>query len=156
MQPRLLLLLFWRAQRQIHEFEICRHLEQVFDDHWEAISDTLRPLVERGRTITKISMSMRSAPKRKPRNSSTHFSLTTTPFLLLRRREKPRCLAKGQAIPAIALSGHWQALPCINLPLLTGATGLPMGLQVIGQTERDDRLLRTSKWLLQHLQPTAT
>jgi Asp-tRNA(Asn)/Glu-tRNA(Gln) amidotransferase A subunit family amidase len=42
-------------------------------------------------------------------------------------------------------------LPAVNLPLLVGGNGLPVGVQLIGPAERDDRLLRTASWLLDTL-----
>ena len=38
-------------------------------------------------------------------------------------------------------------LPCVTLPLLVGETGLPIGVQLIGPAEKDNRLLRTARWL---------
>ncbi|MEP0146418.1 MAG: amidase, partial [Tateyamaria sp.] len=46
-------------------------------------------------------------------------------------------------------------LPCVTLPLLVGETGLPMGVQLIGPAEKDDRLLRTARWLQTHLAEAA-
>ena len=42
-------------------------------------------------------------------------------------------------------------LPCVSLPLLVGDNDLPVGVQIIGPTEKDDRLLRTARWLQLHL-----
>ena len=42
-------------------------------------------------------------------------------------------------------------LPCVTLPLLTTEAGLPMGVQLVGGAEEDDRLLRTANWMLRHL-----
>ncbi|MEO0633802.1 MAG: amidase family protein [Pseudomonadota bacterium] len=38
-------------QARIHEYEITRHQADLFDTHWDQISDTLKPIVERGRKI---------------------------------------------------------------------------------------------------------
>ena len=43
-------------------------------------------------------------------------------------------------------------LPSVNLPVLVGETGLPIGMQMIGSRETDDRLLRTANWVLKELQ----
>jgi len=40
------------------------------------------------------------------------------------------------------------------LPMLVGETGLPIGVQLIGPAEKDDRLLRTARWLQTHLADT--
>ena len=42
-------------------------------------------------------------------------------------------------------------LPCISLPLLEGAEELPIGIQLVGGADEDDRLFRTVRWLLGHL-----
>jgi Asp-tRNA(Asn)/Glu-tRNA(Gln) amidotransferase A subunit family amidase len=51
------------------------------------------------------------------------------------------------------LPGLWTAvrLPSINLPTHIGPNGLPVSIQVIGRYRADDRLLSTSKWMLQKL-----
>jgi Asp-tRNA(Asn)/Glu-tRNA(Gln) amidotransferase A subunit family amidase len=38
--------------------------------------------------------------------------------------------------------------PAVTLPLLTGANGLPIGVQLIGRRGNDGRLLRTARWLV--------
>ncbi|MDQ2780777.1 MAG: amidase [Pseudomonadota bacterium] len=45
----------------------------------------------------------------------------------------------------------WTAigLPAITLPLLKGANGLPIGVQLVGRRDDDARLLRTANWLMQ-------
>jgi aspartyl-tRNA(Asn)/glutamyl-tRNA(Gln) amidotransferase subunit A len=39
-------------------------------------------------------------------------------------------------------------LPSVNLPLLQGANGLPLGVQLVGPRQGDGRLLRTARWLV--------
>lgn len=43
----------------------------------------------------------------------------------------------------------WTAcgVPALNLPLLTGGHGLPIGVQLVGRRHYDGRLLRTARWL---------
>lgn len=41
--------------------------------------------------------------------------------------------------------------PALTLPLLQGPTGLPIGVQVIGQRGRDGTALRTAEWLMRTL-----
>ena len=42
-------------------------------------------------------------------------------------------------------------LPSLCVPLLEGETGLPIGVQLIGSANGDDRLLRTAKWLVERV-----
>jgi aspartyl-tRNA(Asn)/glutamyl-tRNA(Gln) amidotransferase subunit A len=37
--------------------------------------------------------------------------------------------------------------PSITLPLMEGANGLPLGVQLVGRRGDDARLLRTARWL---------
>jgi Asp-tRNA(Asn)/Glu-tRNA(Gln) amidotransferase A subunit family amidase len=46
-------------------------------------------------------------------------------------------------------------VPAITLPLLSGAHGLPVGVQLIGPRGGDGRLLRTARWLLRKLMAEA-
>jgi Asp-tRNA(Asn)/Glu-tRNA(Gln) amidotransferase A subunit family amidase len=42
-------------------------------------------------------------------------------------------------------------LPAISLPLLSGADGLPIGVQLVGRFGDDARVLRTARWLVDTL-----
>jgi Asp-tRNA(Asn)/Glu-tRNA(Gln) amidotransferase A subunit family amidase len=41
--------------------------------------------------------------------------------------------------------------PTVSLPLLTGPAGMPLGVQLVGRRGWDGRLLRTARWLVDHL-----
>jgi Asp-tRNA(Asn)/Glu-tRNA(Gln) amidotransferase A subunit family amidase len=43
-------------------------------------------------------------------------------------------------------------MPACSLPLMAGADGMPLGLQVVGRRLSDARLLRTARWLVNHAQ----
>jgi Asp-tRNA(Asn)/Glu-tRNA(Gln) amidotransferase A subunit family amidase len=38
-------------------------------------------------------------------------------------------------------------MPALNLPLMRGENGLPIGVQLVGPRDGDARLLRTARWL---------
>ncbi|MCY4313238.1 MAG: amidase family protein, partial [Gammaproteobacteria bacterium] len=42
-------------------------------------------------------------------------------------------------------------LPCLSMPLLVGRDDMPIGIQLVGAKEQDDRLFRTARWLLEFL-----
>jgi Asp-tRNA(Asn)/Glu-tRNA(Gln) amidotransferase A subunit family amidase len=42
-------------------------------------------------------------------------------------------------------------LPCVHLPFARGATGLPVGLQLVGRLGDDHRLLAAAQWAMQRL-----
>jgi Asp-tRNA(Asn)/Glu-tRNA(Gln) amidotransferase A subunit family amidase len=60
-------------------------------------------------------------------------------------------LGNGTGDPVTCVIWTLCGLPCVSLPLLTGEHDLPMGLQLVGSYDRDDRLLRTTRWLTNEL-----
>jgi Asp-tRNA(Asn)/Glu-tRNA(Gln) amidotransferase A subunit family amidase len=42
-------------------------------------------------------------------------------------------------------------MPAVTLPLMRGANGLPLGVQLVGSRNGDGRLLRTARWLVERL-----
>src|SRR3569833_2120621 len=59
----------------------------------------------------------------------------------------------GEATGSPLFCSLWSlaGVPAITLPLLTGESGLPLGLQLIGAPGDDARLLRTADWLADRL-----
>jgi Asp-tRNA(Asn)/Glu-tRNA(Gln) amidotransferase A subunit family amidase len=139
------------TQRQIHEYEICHHLEQVFDNHWPQISETLKPIIERGRAISKDQYDHALGTKEESEKFFDAFFNDYDAILAPSATGEAPLFGDGTGDPCFCTIWTLAGLPCLNLPMLTGASGLPMGLQVIGQAELDDRLLRTSNWLLHQL-----
>ena len=64
-----------------------------------------------------------------------------------RQRARPRRLVMGRAIRSFAPCGRWRDCPALRFPCWSGTQGLPIGVQLIGPAEKDDRLLRTARWL---------
>ena len=42
-------------------------------------------------------------------------------------------------------------MPALSVPLMQGANGLPLGVQLVGPRHGDARLLRTARWLVTHV-----
>ena len=49
--------------------------------------------------------------------------------------------------PAFCVLWTLLGMPAITLPLMQGANGLPLGVQLVGRKGYDARLLRTARWL---------
>ena len=52
--------------------------------------------------------------------------------------------------PAFNAVWTYLGVPCVTLPLLE-ADGLPLGVQLVGMRRDEGRLLRTGRWLVEHL-----
>ena len=46
------------------------------------------------------------------------------------------------------------SMPALSVPLMQGANGLPLGVQLVGPRHGDARLLRTARWLVAQVAST--
>ncbi len=58
---------------------------------------------------------------------------------------------KGTGDPCCSTIWTLAGLPCLSIPLLVGRDDMPIGIQLVGAKEQDDRLFRTARWLLEYL-----
>lgn len=140
------------AQRLIHEYEICQHLGPEFDAHWDRISATLKPIVERGRKIGAPEYCSALAAMDSAAGFFDRFFNDYDAVIAPAAAGEAPKFGTGTGDPIFCTIWTLCGLPCITLPLLVGAGGLPIGVQLIGAAEKDDRLLRTARWLAGHLQ----
>jgi Asp-tRNA(Asn)/Glu-tRNA(Gln) amidotransferase A subunit family amidase len=140
------------VQRVIHEYEICHHLEETFAEHWGRISTSLQPVVERGRTISddqyEEAIQVMASAAGYFDEFFKDFDAVIAPSAT---GEAPK-FGNGTGDPVFSTIWTLCGLPCLTLPLLAGENGLPVGVQLIGAAEEDDRLLRTASWVLNQLQ----
>ncbi|WP_417685588.1 amidase [Roseibium sp.] len=140
------------TQRIIHEYEICLHLKQTFDEHWGDISSTLQPIVERGRTISTAQYEDALGQMKSAEEFFSAFLKDYDAILTPSAAGEAPALGPTTGDPIFCTLWTLAGLPCLSMPLMVGETGLPIGVQLVGAQEQDDRLLRTSRWLLSRLQ----
>jgi Asp-tRNA(Asn)/Glu-tRNA(Gln) amidotransferase A subunit family amidase len=136
------------VQTTIHEYEICQHLARVFEDHWDQMSATLQPAITRGRAISKDRYEDAIAVK----NSADeffvrHFNDFDAILAPSATGQAPLISAGGTGDPVFCRIWSLAGLPALSMPLLVGEDELPVGVQLIGAFEEDDRLLRTARWV---------
>ncbi|WP_187428863.1 Putative amidase AmiD [Roseobacter fucihabitans] len=143
------------VQARIHEYEIAQHQAEVFDTYWDQISDTLKPIITRARQISKTEYEDALAVKASAEvffdDFFTDYDAIIAPAAA---GEAPR-FGAGTGDPIFCTLWTLAGLPCVTLPLLVGETGLPIGVQLIGPAQKDDRLLRTARWLQNHIAAAA-
>ncbi|HSF90899.1 MAG TPA: amidase family protein, partial [Paracoccaceae bacterium] len=135
------------VQARIHEYEICKHLADTFDGHWGQISDTLKPIIERGRQISLAEYEDALAVKASAEAFFADFFLEFDAILAPSAAGEAPLFGQGTGDAIFCTLWTLAGLPCVSIPLLVGDTELPIGVQLIGPAERDDRLLRTARWL---------
>ncbi|MEJ8473595.1 amidase [Roseibium algae] len=143
------------TQRIIHEYEICQHLQEIFDGHWDQISDTLKPVIERGRTITKTAYDEALGTMQESDVFFTAFFKDFDAILTPSAPGEAPKLGPTTGDPIFSTLWTLAGLPCLSLPVMVGSTGLPIGVQLVGGIEEDDRLLRTARWLINILSAQA-
>ena len=140
------------TQRIIHEYEICLHQADVFDTQWDKISDTLKPAIERGRKISADEYKHALDVMGQTESFLAEFFMDYDAIVTPSSTGEAPLITEGTGDPIFCTLWTLAGLPSINLPLMVGSNGLPIGVQLVGGYEEDDRLLRTASWLLTELQ----
>lgn len=137
----------WNYLKTVNEVEIATYYDAIYQNGQDLISSVLRGQIERGQTIsakTYLQAKHRRIHLNHLLDEIFHgFDAIITPS------------ARGEAPGDLSITGDpcfctpWSfcGVPAINLPLLEGENGLPIGVQLIGQHYDDARLLRSANWL---------
>jgi Asp-tRNA(Asn)/Glu-tRNA(Gln) amidotransferase A subunit family amidase len=139
----------WDWHRTIMEAEMAANLEPLWNAGREQLSERLRALIERGRETRALDYQrvLRQMPR----------LVESFDELFMERYDAILTLpALGTAPKGLGATGDpvfcalWTLLgmPAVCLPLMHGANGLPLGVQLVGRRDFDARLLRTARWLV--------
>ena len=142
----------WTAHRAIMAVEMAHNLGKLADAGGEKISGQFRDLMAEGRKVSATHYLAAQAEARGMREALEDlFQQECTAIITpATRGVAPKGLdATGD--PALCSLWSLTGLPAISLPLMTGESGLPLGVQLIGAAGDDARLLRTAKWLVSRL-----
>ncbi|GJL80487.1 MAG: glutamyl-tRNA amidotransferase subunit A [marine bacterium B5-7] len=135
----------------IYEYEIYRCLTDERENHWGLLSDTARRKLEVAGKVSddqyQDALDVLNAANQWFEQFFYDYDSIVTPSSL---GEAP-AFEEGTGDPICCTIWTLCGLPCISLPLLLSGNGMPIGLQIVGGINRDDDLLRTSRWLLNTL-----
>lgn len=137
-----------KVQQVIHEYEFCRHLAHVIETNFDLLSEDLRGVVERGRTISESDYREALAIKDSAEAFFESFFHDYDAIVAPAAAGAAPPFGPNTGDPVFCSTWTVAGLPCVTLPLLVDEGGLPVGLQLIGGLEEDDRLMRTANWLL--------
>ena len=131
----------------INEAEIAMYYDAIYQRGKNLISPSLTTQIQRGKEI-KVTDYLLAQQQRKHLNlilDDLFFSYDAliTPSAI---GEAPKGL-ESTGDPVFCAPWTFCGTPAINLPLLQGEKGLPIGVQLVGQRLDDARLLRTANWL---------
>ncbi|WP_298825618.1 amidase [uncultured Piscinibacter sp.] len=139
-------------QKLVMEADLAGSFAAEYENGREQLSASLRAQIERGRQVTAVDY--RRTLERVPVLNEAFdtvfdsFDAIVTPATL---GTAPAGL-EATGDPIMCTLWTFLGLPCLSLPLLHGANGLPIGVQIVGRRGDDARLLRTARWLVRTVQ----
>ncbi len=137
----------WDWQRTVMEAEMAASYDAEWERGRDRLSESLRQQLERGRAISALEY--QKALARMPMVNEalseifSHHDAILTPSAA---GTAPSGL-DSTGDPAFCTLWTYCGMPALNLPLMSGANGLPLGVQLVGPRMGDARLLRTARWL---------
>jgi Asp-tRNA(Asn)/Glu-tRNA(Gln) amidotransferase A subunit family amidase len=141
----------WDAQRAIMAVDMAFNLGDLVDKGSEKISKPLQDFVAEGRKVTAVAYqaALRDARRYADALAKIFEQLSDAILTLSARGVAPVGTATGD--PVFCTFWTLTGLPALNLPILEGEGGLPIGVQLIGAQGRDEKLLRTARVMLEQL-----
>jgi Asp-tRNA(Asn)/Glu-tRNA(Gln) amidotransferase A subunit family amidase len=139
----------WDWHRTVMETEIAANFSAEWRDGRDRLSASLRGQIERGR-VTPVA-DYQYALAQIPRVDALFADLYARYDAILTPAvagTAPRGLG-STGDPAFCTLWTFCGMPAINVPLLRGANGLPLGVQLVGPRMGDARVLRAARWLAQ-------
>ena len=138
----------WPWHQTIMSAEMAANLEREWTAGRDRLSEQLRSQIERGREVRAIDY-QRALQQGAPIHAS-FVELFEQRYDAILTPAAPGPAPKGLAStgdPSFCTLWTLCGMPAISLPLLQGANGLPIGVQLVGPRQGDARLLRTARWL---------
>ncbi|HSN39854.1 MAG TPA: amidase, partial [Burkholderiales bacterium] len=143
----------WKWHQTIMEADLAKNYEADYQEGRDKLSEALRGQIERGRRVRAVDYN-KALDKVPALNSGLNelFELRYEAILTpAATGTAPRGL-ESTGSPAFCTLWTLCGLPAITLPLMQGADGLPLGVQLVGPRGGDARLLRTARWLIGQVQ----
>ncbi len=134
--------------RKIMEAEMAANLDAEWERGRDRLSESLRAQLARGREVSALDY--QKALARIPLINDGFEELYSAHDAILTPSAggtAPKGLA-STGDPAFCTLWTLAGMPAINLPLMRGGNGLPLGVQLVGRRGGDARLLRTARWLV--------
>ena len=143
-------------QRAIGGAEIAINLRREWEKGRDKLSTALRARIEHGRQV--VALDYLAALGRVPELNASLTELFEQRYDAILTPAAFGTAPKGlesTGDPAFCALWTLCGMPALNVPLMQGANGLPLGVQLVGARHRDARLLRTARWLVSHLSKVA-
>jgi len=134
--------------------EVALNLRREWEHGRDGLSKALQGRIERGRQVP--AHEYLSARARVPAFVASLTELFEQRYDAILTPSAAGTAPKGlesTGDPAFCTLWTLCGMPAVNVPLMQGANGLPLGVQLVGPRHGDARLLRTARWLVRSLSP---
>jgi Asp-tRNA(Asn)/Glu-tRNA(Gln) amidotransferase A subunit family amidase len=138
----------WTWHKTIMEAEMAANLHREWRYGKDKLSEQLRSLIERGNELKAVDY--QRAVRGIPKLVESFDELFMERYDAILTPSAPGTAPKGLSStgdPVFCSLWTLCGMPAISLPLMRGANGLPLGVQLVGRRNFDARLLRTARWL---------
>ena len=138
----------WNWHRTIMEAEMAASYDLEWEKGRDRLSESLRSQLARGRAVPALDY--QKALARVPLlNEAFEETFLRYDAILTPAAAGTAPMGLGSTgDPAFCTLWTLAGMPALNLPLMRGANGLPLGVQLVGRRHGDARLLRTARWLV--------
>ena len=137
------------SQNIIHYYEIARNLAKIHENHNDTLSPQVSKLFAHGAMISdqayQEATEIRNGAISYFGSFFNDFDAIITPSA---PGEAPLFSEGSTGNPIFSTIWTLCGLPCLNMPILMSENDMPIGVQLVGGPEEDDRLVRTGKWML--------
>ena len=138
----------WQLHQKIMSAEMAVNLEREWEKSRDRLSAQLRLQIERGREVRAVEY--QQALRQIAPIYESFVELFEQRYDAILTPAAPSAAPKGldaTGDPSMCTLWTLCGMPCVTLPLLQSADGLPIGVQLVGPRDGDARLLRTARWL---------
>jgi Asp-tRNA(Asn)/Glu-tRNA(Gln) amidotransferase A subunit family amidase len=141
--------------RSVMEADLAKSFAREYERGRDRLSARLREMIERGQEIRAVDYN-RAVERISALNAALAEVFGTYDAILTPAApgEAPQGLGSTGS-PIFCTIWTFCGTPAVTLPLLTGASGLPIGVQLVGEKGDDARLLRTARWLIETVRGSA-
>lgn len=141
------------CHKTIYDYEIYRCLTTEREQHWQLLSDTAKTALDNAQKCDEPryleALEIRESAIQWFKQFFYDYDAILTPSAVT---QAPLATDGHTGDPICCTLWTLCGLPCLSLPLLTSADDLPIGIQMVGAYNQDDRLLRSARWLMNALQ----
>lgn len=141
----------YQDQLLIMNYEAAHALAWEYSNHADLLSDYMRTMLQQYREMPRQSY---AEAMRHARECRAQFSQMMANFdVLLTPSAQSEAPAGIDETGNSMFNRNWTllGLPCVTIPVGNGPAGLPLGIQVVGDYDTDERLLECAEWVRQAL-----